>query len=87
MTMEWSSNKASFREHREYMRGFRRSHADVAMVNAPRRDELELLESMPPLPVPPAMVETGGSRLSNSTVDWSALVPVPKVAQYKLSPN
>ena len=87
MTMAWSSNKASFREHREYMRWFRRAHTDVAWVNAPRRDELELLESMPPLPVPPAMVETGGSKPFNGTADWSVLVPVLKVAQYKLSQN
>jgi len=87
MTMAWSSNKASFREHREYMREFRRSHADVAMVNAPRYGEPAVLERTRPLPISRSMMETGGSKPFNGTADWSVLVPVPKVAQYKLSPN
>ena len=97
MTMEWKNRdqfdtnggngRGSFQEHDERMRGFRRSHAEVAMVNAPRLDEAAFLESMEPLQASRTMVETGGSRLANGTMDWSALVPVLRVAQYKLSQN
>ncbi len=94
MTMEWhhsnefNSNRGnSFPEHSERMSGFRRSHAVVAMVNAPRRDEAALLESTRPLPVGHPVMKTGGSRFFNSPADWSALVPVLKVARHKLSQN
>ena len=86
MTMKWN-NRESFQEHHERMRGFRRSHDDVALVNAPRCDEAALLESMEPLQICRTMMQTGGSRFLNSTADWSTLVPIPKVARYKLSQN
>ena len=98
MTMEWNNRNGqfdrnsvsvrdSFREHDERMREFRRSHANVAMVNGPRLDESALLESMRPFQVPHPMMETGGSRLLNRSTDWSALVPLGKVARYRLSQN
>ena len=98
MTMRWNSRdyrfypnggngKGSFEEHNECMSEFHRSHADVAMVNGPRLDEPALLESMQPLQVSRTMMETGESRLPNGTMDWLALVPVWKVARYKLSQN
>ena len=80
-------SKSSFQEHNERMRGFRRSHADVAMVNALRCDEPALLESTQPWQVSRIIIETGGSAPLNGTTDWSALIPVPKVARYKLSQN
>jgi len=87
MTMERSDNRVSFPEHNEYMRWFRRTHADVAWVNQPKRDELVRLDSMRPLQVTHPIMETGGSRFHSSTTNWSVLVPVWKVAQYKLSQN
>ncbi len=98
MTREWNSRnnwfnpnngngKGSFGEHDEHMRGFRRSHAKVAMVNAPRCDEATLIERTQPLQVSRLVTETGGSRFLNGTADWSALVPVLRVARYKLSQN
>ena len=98
MTMKWNSRNGRFdlnggngreffEEHDKRMREFRRSHADVAVVNGPRLDEAVLLERMKPLQVIRTMVETGGSRLLNGTTDWPALVPVLKVARYKLSQN
>ena len=96
--MEWNNRndrfdpnggngRGSFEQHSECMREFRRSHADVAMVNAPRCGESALLESMRPLQVRRTMIETGGSALPNDTTDRSALVPMWKVARYKLSQN
>jgi len=79
--------RGSFQEHDERIRGFRRSHAEVAMVNAPRCDQATLIERMQPLQVSHPVTETGGSRFLSGTADWSALVPVPKVARYKLSQN
>lgn len=76
-----------FQEHNERMRQFRGAHANIAMVNAPRLDEPALLESMERLQARCTIRETGGSRLAGGTTDWSALVPVLKVAQYKLSQN
>ncbi len=87
MTMERSNNRVSFPEHNEYMSWFRRAHAEVAWANKPKRDELVRLDSMRPLPVSDIIIEMGGSRFHRSTTNWSVLVPVWKVAQYKLSPN
>lgn len=97
MTMEWNNRdcrfapngingRGSFPEHAECMKWFRRSHADVTMVNGPRCEEPVLPESTRPLPVHPIM-ETGGSRLPSSTMDWATLIPVLKIARYKLSQN
>ena len=87
MTIE-INNRVSFQEHNEYMRRFRRAHADVAWVNQPKQDELARLDSMRPLPVSDIIIEMGGSRsLSSTVMAWPALVPVLKVAAYKLSPN
>ncbi len=77
----------SFEKHNECMREFRRSHADVAMVNGQRLDESALLESMKPLQVHRTMMETGGAALPSDPTDQSALVPIWKVARYKLSQN
>ena len=98
MAMEWNSRndrfdpnggngRESFEAHDERMREFRSSHANVVMVNGLRLDEAALLERMESLQVSRTMMETGGSRLLNGTMDWSALVPVLKVAGYKLSQN
>ena len=98
MTMKWNSRdywfdpnggngRESFEEHNERMREFHSSHANVAMVNGPRLDEAALLERMQSLQVCHTMMETGGSALPNDTTDQSALVPMWKVAWYKLSQN
>ncbi|MBA7501281.1 hypothetical protein ES704_04043 [subsurface metagenome] len=87
MTMRLDNTRVSFEEHNEYMRRFRRAHADIAWVNQPKQDELARLDSMQPLQVTHPVVETGGLRFHNTTTNWSAFVPVLKVAQYKLSPN
>ena len=95
--MEWNNRndrfdpnggngRGSFEEHNERIREFRRSHADVALVNGPRLDKASFLESLLFLRVN-YVVETGGSALPNDTTDRSALVPVLKVARYKLSQN
>ena len=98
MAMEWNSQndrfepnggngRESFEAHDERMREFRRSHANVAMVNGPRLDEATLLERMESLQVYHAMMEMGGSALPNDIMDRSPLVPIWKVARYKLSQN
>ena len=69
------------------MREFHRSHADVAMVNGVRLDEAAFLESLWPLQIRRTIMETGGSALPNDTTDRSPLVPMWKVARYKLSQN
>jgi hypothetical protein len=98
MTMRWNNkayrfdpngvnSKGSFQEHNEHMARFRKSHADVAMVNGSRLDEFALLEKMRPLQVHYTMTETGGSRFPDSTMDWSALIPLRKATRYKPSQN
>lgn len=91
-TRDWfglggGNRRVSFEEHNEYMRWFRQAHAEVAWSNRPKADELARLESMLPLRVNRATVDTGGSRFCHDAVDWSALVPLWKVASYKLSSN
>ena len=98
MAMKWNNNdyqfdpngengRESFKEHNKRMREFYGSHANVAMVNGLRLGEATLLERMESLRVSRTMMETGGSRLLNGTTDWSALVPVLKIARYKRSQN
>jgi len=98
MAMEWNSRndrfdlnggngRESFEDHDERMTEFHSSHANVAMVNAPRLGEAALLERMEFLRIHHTMMETGGTALPNDTTDQSALVPVLKVARYKLSQN
>lgn len=93
MTLKWNHreyqfndrhDRKSFPEHREHMRDFRQSHAVVTMVNAPKRDELAFLESMPHLKVSHA-IATGGSLLPNGSNDWLTLAPVMMVARYRFS--
>jgi riboflavin biosynthesis pyrimidine reductase len=81
------NGRESFKKHDESMREFRRSHANVAMVNGSMLDEAALLERMESLQVSHTMMETGGSALPSDITDRSALVPVLKVAGYKLSQN
>lgn len=87
MVVKWNNNRVSFQEHNERMRWFRRSHAGVALVNAPRPKEPSLLESTRPLPLSQIIIELGGTRLPHTNLDWANLMPVPKVASYKLSLN
>ena len=98
MAMKWNSRdyqfdpnggngRGSFQEHNKRMREFRSSHANVVMVNGPRLGEAALLERMESLRIRRNMMETGGSRLLNGATDWSTLVPMWKVAGYKLSQN
>ena len=98
MAMKWNSrdyqfdpnggnSRSSFQEHNEHMRKFRGSHADIAMVNGPRLDEAALIERMEPLQICRIMMERGGSALPNATTTQSTLVPILRVARYKLSQN
>ena len=77
----------SFEKHNECMREFRRSHAEVTLVNGPRSDEAAFLQRLQPLQVGYPVMETGGSALPSDPTDQSALVPIWKVARYKLSQN
>ena len=81
------NGRGSFEEHNDRMRGFRRSHADVATVNTPRCDESALLGRTRPLQVRRTMMETGGSRLLNGTSDWSVLVHIRRLTLRKFSQN
>ena len=88
MTMEWNSHRAIFPKHNDYMRAFRRAHAGVAMGNNMRQNEPGLLERTRPLPANRViMAETGGARFLSDITDRSALIPVLKVAKYKLTSN
>jgi len=87
MTIEWNHNRVSYAEHNEYMKRFRRAHANVAWSNKPKCDELARSDSMQHLKVTHPMIGTGGSGFPSGTANWSTLVPVFKVASYKLSPN
>jgi len=95
--MEWNNRgyqfdpnggngNGSFQEHDRQMREFRMSHADVALVNGPRLDEAAYLDSLLFLRVN-YTVETGGSALPDDISDQSPLVPMWRVARYKLSQN
>lgn len=81
------NHRNCFREHKECMKLFRKSHAEVTIVNAPKCDKLTLLEITRPLHVADLMRVTRRSRCHASMEDWPAFAPVWKVALYKLSQN
>jgi len=87
MKIEWNDSGVSYAEHNEYMKRFRKAHANVAWSNKPKCDELVRLNSMQHLKVTHPMIETAGSRFHSGTINWSTLVPALKIASYKLSPN
>jgi len=87
MTMEWNDSRVSYAEHNESMKRFRKAHANIAWSNQPKCNELARLDSMLPLEVTYPLIETGGSRFHSGTTNWSTLVPVFRVASYKLSSN
>ena len=97
MTMKWNNRdyqfglnsgngNGSFQEHDRQMREFRTSHANVALVNGPRLDEAALLESLLYLRIN-YIPEAGGLALPDDISDQSPLVPIWRVAKYKLSQN
>ena len=87
MVMKWNNSRVFFQEHNEGMRGFRRSHASGATVNAPRCEESFLLEKTRPLKFNHIIAETGGASFVGGLTDWSGFVPALRVARYKLSLN
>ncbi len=98
MTIEWNNKNVGFNsnvgndmgyfeEHDECMREFRKSHADVALVNGERLDKAAFPESLLPLQARRSAMGTIGAVLLNDTTNWSSLVPMWRVARYKLSQN
>ena len=77
---------SSFLEHDSQMREFRTAHADIALVNGPRLNEAAFLDSLLFLRIN-HIDEAGGSAFPDDTSDQSPLVPIWKVAEYKLSQN
>ena len=98
MTTKWNSRNYGFKsdgtggngnfyEHDEQMKEFRRSHGEVAVINGPRRDEAAFLESLLYLKVCGYRFDTGGAVFRSNGEDELHLVPLWKVAGYKLSVN
>ena len=81
------NSNGSFQEHNRQMREFRMSHADIALVNGLMLDEAALIQRMELLPPNRTMMERGGSTLPEAATDWSVLLPLPRVARYRLSQN
>ena len=94
MTMEWKNrdyrfgrnSRGSFQEHNRQMRQFRSSHADVALANGQRPDQAAYLEGLLFLRVN-YLEETGGSMLPNGAFNGASLVPMRRVAGYRLANN
>ncbi len=87
MPMKLDNTRVSFEEHNEYMREFRRAHAAVALVNAPRYGEPAIPARTEPLQLKDIIIEAGGTGFLDNAMNWSTYVPVPKVARYKLYQN
>lgn len=77
----------SFKQHSECMREFRRSCANVRMVNGRRLDTAALIQNMRRWRVCRALPETGGTVIPEGVIDGSSLVILWKVARHKLSQN
>ena len=87
MRTSLNNSRVFFQEHNENMRGFYESHARIELLNAPRYDKIAKLIRTRPADLSDIVIEAGGTRLFHSKIDWSVLVPVPKVAKYRLSQN
>ncbi len=87
MSSRLDNTRTSFGEHNEYMREFRKAHAAVALVNAPRYGEPAILARTEPLQLKDIIIEAGGTGFLDNAMNWSVYVPAPKVARYKLSQN
>ena len=87
MTTRLDNTGTFFEKHNEYMRGFCKAHAAVALVNAPRYGESAILARTGPLQLKDIIIEAGGTGSLDNAMNWSTYVPVPKVARYKLSQN
>ena len=87
MNTNQDNSQRAFQEHNEYMRGSHSSHASVILVNTSRYGRSAILERTHPVQVNRTMMEAGESQSLISMADWSSLVPVLKVTQYKLSRN
>ncbi len=85
MSSRLDNTRVSFQEHNEYMREFRKAHAAVALVNAPRYDESAILARTEPLQLKDIIIEAGGTGFLDNAMNWSTYIPMPKVARYKLS--
>ena len=82
-----ANGRDSFQDHNKYMKAFRRSHGDVAMVNGPRADRPSILEVTQPLQLPRMVtqIDTGGTKRHIN--DWWVLVDALQVVEHKLSQN
>ncbi len=87
MSSRLDNTRVSFEEHNEYMSEFRKAHAAVVLVNAPKYGESAILARTKPLQLKDIIIEAGGTGFLDNATSWSAYVPVPKVAGYKLSQN
>ncbi len=87
MIMNWNASKVSFGEHNENMREFRKAHAAVVLVNAPRYDESAILARTELLQLKDIIIEAGGTGFLDNAMNWSVYIPMPTVARYKLSRN
>ncbi len=87
MIMNWNDSRVSFGKHNENMKEFRKAHAAVALVNAPRYGESAILARTEPLQLKDIIIEAGGTGFLDNAMNWSTYVPMPKVARYKLSQN
>ena len=85
MSSRLDNTRVSFQEHNEYMREFRKAHAAVALVNAPRYGESAILARTEPLQLKDIIIEAGGTGFLDNAMNWSTYIPMPKVARYKLS--
>lgn len=87
MKIEANKNKISFSEHNDIMRLFRKSHANIAMVNGPRSVAPPLLQSTRIFSANRLRMETGGVNLLVNALDLTSFLLIPRVASYKLLPN
>lgn len=87
MKIEVNKNKISFSEHNDIMRLFRKSHANIAMVNRPRSSSSPLPQSTRIFLTNRIRRDTGGVSLLVNCSDSTSFPLIPIVASYKLSPN
>lgn len=87
MKIEVNKNKISFSEHNDIMRLFRKSHANIAMVNGPRYSASHLPQSTRIFSANRLRGDTGGVSLMVNGSDSTSFLLIPRVASYKLLPN
>ena len=81
------NNKSSFSVHNEMMKQFSRAHGKVVTCSSARVKEPDITSRTKPLVIKCDYLDGGGSYRAEQTISRFIFPPLPKIADYKVSPS